>query len=256
MTTERESEPLLEEKGWEAQWQRPLDNYGLLLVMILLTFAAYTLLDPGRWPNLVLTVIVSATLILAFRTSKAAPLWTRTVAIVSLLAVVVNFVIAAGDPTEFADNLAVLWLILALPAPWIVLRRIGRHDHVDQVTLGGAVCVFLLIGMIFTFAFQTTQELSGDPFFGGPLSGSPADFAYFSLVTITTLGYGDLAPLGDVGRFLAATEAVIGTLYLVTVLALIVARFQGVRRTPRRRDRIRQRADAAGDDSPDDGADP
>jgi len=46
---------------------------------------------------------------------------------------------------------------------------------------------------------------------------------YFSVVTLTTLGYGDLAPVSDVGRFFAMTEAIIGQVFLVTIVARLVS---------------------------------
>jgi voltage-gated potassium channel Kch len=48
------------------------------------------------------------------------------------------------------------------------------------------------------------------------------DFLYFSYVTLTTVGYGDLTAAGDLGRMLAVTEALLGQLYLVTVVALVI----------------------------------
>jgi hypothetical protein len=84
----------------------------------------------------------------------------------------------------------------------------------------GAVSAFLLIATAFDFVFLTVDAYQTTPFFG---SEEPTtSFIYYSLVTITTLGYGDLAAATDVGRLASTAEAVVGQVYLVTVVAMIV----------------------------------
>jgi hypothetical protein len=114
-----------------------------------------------------------------------------------------------------------LWFLLVVAAPFIVLRRILIDDTVTSATLFGAASVYLLIGMMFMYLF-----LAVDRFGDGSFSGEPeasTGFMYFNLVTITTLGYGDLTPAGDVGRAVAAGAAVLGQIYLVFIVARLVA---------------------------------
>jgi hypothetical protein len=67
-------------------------------------------------------------------------------------------------------------------------------------------------------------EIRGSGFFAQPGSHSAAEFLYFSFITLTTGGFGDLTAGDDVGRMMAVVEALIGQrqLYLVTVVALVV----------------------------------
>ncbi len=67
------------------------------------------------------------------------------------------------------------------------------------------------------------------------------DSLYFSFTTLTTLGYGDLTPAGDVGRMLAITEALIGQVYLVTIVALIVTNLGREQESPAARLGLRRR---------------
>jgi hypothetical protein len=80
--------------------------------------------------------------------------------------------------------------------------------------------------MFFATVFGLTAEIGGDPFFAQmqspPEQATSIDYLYFSLVTITTVGYGDLTAAGNVGRMAAVFEAVLGQLYLITVVALVV----------------------------------
>ena len=89
------------------------------------------------------------------------------------------------------------------------------------------------MGLAFALVFALTTVLGGGPFFATVDAARAVDYLYFSFVTLTTVGYGDLAARGDVGRMLAVTEALLGQLYLVTVVALLVANVGG--RRPRHR---------------------
>jgi hypothetical protein len=93
----------------------------------------------------------------------------------------------------------------------------------------GVLCIYLLIGSIFAFAFGLVDSLSSVPFFAQHAAASTHNLLYFSFVTITTTGYGDLTAATDVGRSLAIAEALTGQIYLVTVVATIVG---GLRSQP------------------------
>jgi len=209
---------------------RTFDSFTTLFVMVLLTLATYSFYDPGQTANLLITAILSLTLILAFRTSHAPRFWVRTVAAVSLIIIAGAILIVAIDPADLSQDFAVIWLILALPAPIVVLKRVLSHDVVTRETVVGALSVYLLVALVFTFAFESGQRIGGDPFFNQGIVGDSSDFVYFSLVTITTLGYGDLSPATEYGRFAATTEAVIGQIYLVTIVGFLVGAIGASRR--------------------------
>ena len=86
---------------------------------------------------------------------------------------------------------------------------------------------------VLTGAVGTIQS---DPFFAQQAHATVADYLYFSFVTQTTVGYGDLTAAGGFGRALAVLEALIGQLYLVTVIALLVSNLGSARRRARERD--------------------
>ena len=99
--------------------------------------------------------------------------------------------------------------------------------------VAGAVCIYLLIGLFFAQVYALEDAVES-PFFAQEVDPSAVDYTYFSFVTLATVGYGDLTAAGDVGRITAITEALLGQLYLVTVVALVVSRI-GRERTPRER---------------------
>jgi hypothetical protein len=94
-----------------------------------------------------------------------------------------------------------------------------------------------MIGLFFAFVYGAIEEISGEPFFAGGTSASVANCVYFSFVTLATVGYGDLTAAGNLGHTLCVFEALIGQIYLVTVVSLIVSNL-GRRETPTHPDRM------------------
>ena len=136
-----------------------------------------------------------------------------------------------GDVAPIAPRLITLVLILLTPAAVIagVVRELREDGAVTVQTVYCGLCLYLLMGMAFAFAFGAIEDI-GDPFFAHGVAGSPNDFLYFSLSTLTTTGYGDFSAATELGRAMSVTEALIGQMYLVTVLAVIVS---NVTRRPR-----------------------
>lgn len=118
-----------------------------------------------------------------------------------------------------------------------LLRDLREDGEVTLRTLSGVLAIYLLLGMLFSFLLGAAAELESGAFFTSDPAPTRSDFLYFSYVTLSTVGYGDLSPITDVGRMLAVTESLIGQIYLVTVVALIVAnlRPRGQRSPPQPR---------------------
>ncbi len=111
-------------------------------------------------------------------------------------------------------------LILAVLAPLVVVRRLLKHRTVTTGTLLGAISAFLLLPIAFYYAFLTVATLQGTPFFGQ--AQPTTSFMYFSLTTLSTVGYGDLAAVTPFARLVATAEAISGQVYLVTFVAMLV----------------------------------
>jgi hypothetical protein len=85
---------------------------------------------------------------------------------------------------------------------------------------------YLLIGMFFAFAYQAAGELGSVPFFGAAGHGSLSQDLFFSFVTMTTVGYGNLVPAANPGQTLAVLEALIGQLFLVVAVGKIISSYR------------------------------
>jgi hypothetical protein len=205
------------------QW-RSADNYGLVLALIVLVILV-TAATEGSPPGRVLALLLlGGGLLFALRTSRAAPGLEGLAALAVLAALVlavVSIVLTGrlGLASRFDRAVAG---VLVVATPVVIGRRLVQHATVTSATITGALCVYLLIGLAFASLFGVTEVLGLGLFFAGPHETSDADFLYFSFATLATVGYGDLVARTDLGRMLAVTEALVGQMYLVTVVALLV----------------------------------
>ena len=130
-----------------------------------------------------------------------------------------------GDaPARFAA------LFLAALVLFVIGRDLVEHPRITVRTLLGAIAFYLLIGLVFARAYAFLASVDSGRFFAQPGKNSPADYLYFSYVTQATVGYGDLTPVTRIGRAFTIAEALLGQLYLVTILALFVSNIGRERR--------------------------
>ena len=198
------------------------DSYGLVLLMIVLTYVLATTLAQ-RWAVTVLLVVQIATVWLALRTAQA-PRGLRLVAnglFVLTAAAAVAHLVAQGDSTmPYVFTAA---SVLYVVAPFWIVRHIAYRRAVDQETMLGALAAYLFIGMAFAFVYRFLGAVQASPFFGGEGDGTLSDNLFFSFVTLTTTGYGNLVPAGNPGQSLAVLEALMGQLFLVTAVGKLVS---------------------------------
>ena len=130
---------------------------------------------------------------------------------------------AATSMTALPDHLSSV--IFYGYVTYILLRDIiSGGSHVSTELIAGAIAVYLLLGVLFASLFGVLHTLDAGSFSGVVEgSGSPAArFYYFSMVTLTTLGYGDIVPLKDTARGLSTLEAFLGQVYLTVIVARLV----------------------------------
>jgi hypothetical protein len=212
-----------------------LDRFGFLLVLTSISVAVLALIgldDPNEslrsevgW--LIVSFSIGFSLLVALRASGVANRWQRIANIfigVALVASVLSAILIHLSDAAFQLGVgrpSLVWVVIAVVSPVVVLRRVLSQQVVTIETLWGAMSVYLLIGIAFNYIFLEVQRFGSVPFFG--VQESTSSFMYFSVVTLTTLGYGDLSPVTDIGRFFSITEAIIGQVFLVTIVARLVS---------------------------------
>jgi hypothetical protein len=121
-----------------------------------------------------------------------------------------------------------LWMMLVLTTIVAVLKRLWTYKRITVQLVMGLLVVYILIGVLFGLGYTSVEVANPDAFAQGHQGVSGA--MYFSFVTLATLGYGDVSPRADLMRALAVAEAIIGQLYLVSVVSVAVSRLGLVRR--------------------------
>jgi voltage-gated potassium channel Kch len=138
----------------------------------------------------------------------------------SLVVEITSASVAAGLWHSGANALYFSLIAFAL------LRFIARQHTVSRNVVHAAIVVYVLLAFVWTFIFDFLEAWSPGSFAHVLSADSDlnwrVEFIYFSLVTITTTGYGDIVPISPVARMLATLEALVGQMYLVVMVATIV----------------------------------
>ena len=145
---------------------------------------------------------------------------------------VVGTVVSGSDSTVGRAAPLVFGAGLALGGPIAIIHHVRDQAEIKFMTVAGALCVYLLAGLFFALLYWSIGVFEHAPFFVQTKTESGVDFTYYSFVTLTTVGYGDLTAAQDPGRMCSILEALFGQLYLVSVVALLVANIGRTR--PRR----------------------
>jgi hypothetical protein len=193
---------------------------GWLLALTLTLFLVQGISRPGRGQEVVVTALAGLTLVVAFRAARARPALITAVTALAV-ATVVTSLLTGDEGAVQVMNAAVT--ALGPPAIAISIVRGVRLDGRIRVSaVSGVLALYLLIGMCFSFVYGALDRLGDQPFFTGGDSATVSHCLYFSFITMTTVGYGDFTAATDTGHTLSALEALIGQIYLVTIVALIV----------------------------------
>ncbi|WP_158247232.1 ion channel [Geothermobacter hydrogeniphilus] len=121
--------------------------------------------------------------------------------------------------TLIGRSCGILFLLLLVVS---ILKFIFQSRRVTLELIHAAVVVYLLIGLCWTFIYGLIEVMHPGSFSHANPSSSSFAFSYFSFVTLTTLGYGDISPVAQVARSSAILEAIIGQLYLTVLVARLV----------------------------------
>jgi hypothetical protein len=203
---------------------RATHSYWAVLAAIFVCFFLAALLPNTPWALSIVVLVQSVTLLVAIWTAG----W-------GLTERTIPFAIAAGPGLAALIN--VFWQgealtvaiglsagVLTVTIAFVIAAGAVAQNEVNSRSVAGAICVYMLFGLLFMFLYGALAVLGHGPFFSQGTDGTRSLRLYFSFVTLATLGYGDYTPAGNLGHALAVLEALIGQLYLVTVVAVVVTR--------------------------------
>jgi len=201
---------------------RVLDSYATLLVLLLANFLLLELVDDRRWGAIGSTLLSAAALVVAISDPQTGHRVTRRQWIQVGACVALAPLVLAADSASAVGVAYLLPVALLVTATLpVTVSRVVHHRQVTFETVLGALCAYVLVGLMFAFFYLAVNEFSGD-FFAQPGEHSQGEYVYFSFVALTTLGFGDLSPVPGLPQALTALEALFGQVFLVTMVARLV----------------------------------
>jgi hypothetical protein len=210
-------------------------EYGLLLGAVVVSAAVQGAVPPSAVQQVVVSVLLGTSLLLAFRVADVRHWLMVGAAALATAGVTLNVVQAATGHLATGEIRLMNAVLVALAPPAIgvgVVRNLRAHRGVRIEAVMGVLAFYVLIGMFFAFLYGAVDRLGGHPFFTNDTPATIAKCLYYSYTTLATVGYGDLTARTDLGHTLSVSEALVGQIYLVTVVSLIVSNLG--RREPQR----------------------
>ena len=198
----------------------------LLLLSLLAAILLTPVLNQDNWRRLVLAAVTFVPIVLSTIRLSQIKGWVWPSALLALGNVV--FVVA-GNTFRSQTLTGIRWGLLAA---FFAVAAAGLFSHlrnsrtVAEAHLYTAVNVYLLLGLLWATLYLALDAFSPGSIQMGSQADRQTELLYFSLVTLSTVGYGDIVPLSGMARIVTALEGVTGVLYIAITVALLVGRFR------------------------------
>lgn len=207
--------------------ERGAERYGLALILILASMIFIMATPDGKWANVISLNLQAFALFASIRAAQPRMSIRAAVGVVIGLVIFAAWIQAAFTSSvndDFVRLSTFALVVIATPAiAWGLVRQVKARGMITTHTMLGVLCIYLLMSLAFASAYGAIGALGNEPFFTqGAADGTTNNYLYYSLTTITTVGMGDFTPAANLGRSLTAAEALIGQIYVITVVAVIV----------------------------------
>jgi hypothetical protein len=203
---------------------RASHSYWAVLGAIFVGFFLAALLPDTAWATSTILLVGAATLAIAIWTGGWA-MTEQSIPVALATAATVGAVLNLFWRDEaLTAALGIAGGLVTITTAVVIAAGAIAQQEVNARSVAGAICVYVLFGLVFMFVYGILATVDSSPFFAQGTDGTRPLRLYFSYVTLATLGYGDYTAAGNLGHALAILEALIGQLYLVTVVAVVVTR--------------------------------
>ena len=200
-------------------------RYGILLAILVVTYllSAFTV---ASLVSAVQVLLFLAVVLIALRNGRLHRRTSQFVGVGLLLGSVISAILQAVDNSGYGGAVASAWTaLILLLAVYFILKQVLTQPDITLQSIFGVLSAYMMIGLIFCAVYIAMWKFSGTSFFTEVTQNgtNTKEFQYFSFTTLTTLGYGDFTAVGDGGRAFAVLEAMIGQMFLATLVARLVA---------------------------------
>jgi hypothetical protein len=197
-----------------------LERFLFMLGTMLFLFVAIPILDQFLGLKLLLNVFFSALMvsgIYAVSDRRHAVIIASIIAFAALMARWSNYVLASPSMGLVDDALGI---VFSAYAGVVIISYVFREKEVTADVIYGAVCVYLFLGVTWAFLYALLEAVQPGSF--DVENAKLNSFLYYSFVTQTTLGYGDITPATSPARSFSALQAIVGQLYIAVAIARLV----------------------------------
>ena len=206
--------------GWR-RFERSSDAYlAVTIALLILILLPILIVNDPRGESGMTAVLVGAAVTLTMAASQVSRWAVHASWLAALLVLFSAFF--EGLTNGLAALGGIILAVMLLATPIVILRRVVKHKRVTATTIYGAIAAYLAFGLAFSLMYSAIVRLNPVAFANMTSSGLGST-NYFSFVTMTTLGYGDIVPVAQLARALAIFQTLLGQIYLVIVVARVVS---------------------------------
>jgi ion channel len=207
--------------------ERMLKNkYSHLLLCLVVIFIIAPFLDNFHIHFPFIHILFSLVIIMTIRALTPSKRLFITTFVLASIAIILEIFISFGIiPTT--DRGVILTLLVSYDlfvgiALFYLIKRIFSEKTVNADTIKGGISIYLLFGFWWALLYSLVEVIQPGSFVANVAGKHAIDFYHFSFTTLTTVGYGDVIPKGDLATMLSSMEAIVGQVYLTVFVARLV----------------------------------
>lgn len=208
------------------------ERYLVLLAALVVLLVVSANFEQTGVGGAVMVLVVWVVVLAAARAAGVRSSGWRRVLVIATVALLLMLPAVFSGNRDLGSAVFVILAAGMFAGPPMIVRRVFEHRRVTIRLVVAALCAYLQVGYAFGFLYQAIDLASDAPFFSQGRVGGLFEYLYFSFITLTTVGYGDLTPAEDLGRSLVIIETLLGQVLLVVLVAYLVGNLAGDRRRP------------------------
>jgi hypothetical protein len=198
------------------------DEYGRIFLLLLGVFFFTMFTADTRWLRVLVALAVVAVFLGTLRATGVTQTRMRQAVWISVALGMAALVAGFSDARPVRAAVSFLAAAGLGVSVLLLVRRIFEVERIRVREVVAGLTAYTQVALGFSFLYAAAAFLTDGDFFNSGVAGDGSDFAYFSVVTVSTLGYGDLTPATDVGRSLVILETLLGQIFLVVLVAFLV----------------------------------